>query len=216
MNLLTSNLPPEQRRLLHPDFLANEQSYLRMRDSLMPTYRGQWVAIHQGVVIVAGPDLMAVTEEAANAGGHPYVAKVGDEDAVVFRIRRAEFAYDQSYAPFAMPRVTVRFWNHAETRSQTYADVIPDTGADSTALPDTDCVAFDLYSSPYMAAMSHGVVGAGVATLIYRGKADIDGQRVPAFIQPTFGSTERLIGRDILNQHRVLFDGPGTRVVFGP
>jgi hypothetical protein len=59
-------------------------------------------------------------------------------------LRRAEFAYDAAYAPFAMPRVTVTFWNHAATHSQAFSDVIPDTGDDSSALPDADCLAYDL------------------------------------------------------------------------
>ena len=39
----TANLSPEQQQRLHADFIANEQAYLRMRDSLLPTHRGQWV-----------------------------------------------------------------------------------------------------------------------------------------------------------------------------
>ena len=39
----TSNLPPEQQWRLHPDFLANEADYLRMRDSLLGQHRdGGW------------------------------------------------------------------------------------------------------------------------------------------------------------------------------
>lgn len=101
----TANLPPEQQKRLHDDFLANEQAYLELRDSLLPRYRGQWVAVHDGQVIAAGDDLLAVTEEAAAHGGHPYIARVGEEDSVVFRVRRAEFGYDNSYRPFALPRV---------------------------------------------------------------------------------------------------------------
>ncbi len=83
----TTNLPQEQRDRLHPDFLANEQEYLRMRDSLLAAYRGQWVAVHDGKVIAAGPNLMDVMDLAAASGGHPYIALVGAEDAVVFRMR---------------------------------------------------------------------------------------------------------------------------------
>lgn len=95
-------------------------------------------------------------------------------------------------------------------------DVIPDTGSDLTALPDADCAALDLFNSPYMTGVSRGVHGTGVPTLIYRGKAELDGQRRPAFIQPLPGTQERLLGRDVLNQHRVLFDGPKREVVVNP
>jgi hypothetical protein len=83
-------------------------------------------------------------------------------------------------------------------------------------LPKNDCSAIDLFSSPYFTAVSSGVVGSSVTTLIYRGKAEIDGNRYPALIQPVAGGQERILGRDVLNQLRVLFDGPGARVVVDP
>jgi hypothetical protein len=88
----SSNLPADQRQRLDADFLANEQAYLRLRDSLLPHYSGQWVAVHQGRVIAADKNLLAVTEAAAAAGGHPYIALVGGEDTIQFRVRRATFA----------------------------------------------------------------------------------------------------------------------------
>jgi predicted aspartyl protease len=212
----TSNLPADQRQRLHADFLANEQAYLCMRDSLLPHYRGQWVAVHNGRVLAADVNLLAVTEAAAATGGHPYIALVGAEDSVHFRVRRASFAYNQGYQPFSLPQVTVTFWDHAETHAQTYGDAIPDTGADLSVLPQNDCTAIDLFNSPYFTGVSSGVVGSSVTTLIYRGKAEIDGNRYPALIQPVAGSLERIVGRDVLNQLRVLFDGPGARVVVDP
>lgn len=134
----TANLPAEQRQRLHADFLANEQAYLQMRDSLLPRFRGQWVAVHEGKVIAADSQLLTVTEAAAAARGHPYIALVGAEEQVVFRVRRVVFAYDRACQPFPLPRVTATYWNHAESHSQTRADVIPDTGADLSVLPDSD------------------------------------------------------------------------------
>jgi hypothetical protein len=93
----TTNLPQDQQQLLHPDFLADEQAYLQMRDRLLTQYPGQWVAVHGGKVIAAGPKLMEVMERAAACGGHPYIALVGAEDAVVFRVRRGVFAYDRPF-----------------------------------------------------------------------------------------------------------------------
>jgi predicted aspartyl protease len=212
----TANLPPEQQQRIHEDFLANEQAYLRMRDELLNRYRGQWVAVRDGKVIAAGDHVLEVTAAAAAQGGHPYIALVGEEDKAIFRVRRAEFAYDQTYQPFALPRITVTFWNHAETRSQVYSEVIPDTGADLSVLPDRDCAAFDLFNCPYFTGISSGIVGASVTTLIYRAKIEVDGNRMPALIQPVVGGQDRLLGRDILNQLRVLFDGPSSRVIIDP
>jgi predicted aspartyl protease len=212
----SSNLPLDQQQRLHADFVANEQTYLKMRPALLAQYPHQWVAIHNGEVIAAGNNLIEVSDTAAASGGHPFIARVGAEDEVIFRIRRVEFAYDQTYQPFPLPRISITFWNHAETQSRTFADVIPDTGADSCLLPHGDCLAFDLFSSPYLTGVSGGVIGGKVPTLIYRGKAEINGKRLPAFIQPMPGGQERLIGRDVLNGHRVTFDGPVNRVVFEP
>lgn len=212
----TANLPAEQRQRLHADFLANEQAYLHMRDSLLPHYRGQWVAVLEGKVIAAGADLLAVTAAAAATLGHPYIALVGAEETVVFRVRKAAFAYDRAYQPFPLPRVIATYWNHAETHAQTCADVIPDTGADLSVLPDGDCTAIDLFNSPYFTSVSSGGVGASVATLIYRGKVEMDGRRFAALIQPVAGGQERIVGRDVLNQQRVLFDGPAGQVTVDP
>jgi predicted aspartyl protease len=212
--LMTSKLPPEQQRLLHDDFVANELAYWRIRDDLLAGYPGQWVAVRDGRVIASGPDLMEVLQTAAADGGHPFIARVGEEE-IPFRVRRAEFAYDQSYQPVPIPRASVTFWDHAEANSQTYHDAILDTGADHSVLPTADCVTFDLLRSPYYTAVSSGIVGAGITTLIYLGRGEIDGRRVPAMIQPVDGGQERIVGREVLNQHCITFDGPAGRVVFG-
>jgi hypothetical protein len=200
LRIQTTNLSPDEQQRLHPDFLANEQGYLQLRDSLLGSYRGQWVAVQDGQVIAAGAKLIEVMEKASAGGGHPYIALVGAEDGVVFRARRAVFAYDQAYQPFPLPRVSATFWNHAETHAQQHADVIPDTGADVSLLPDTDCTAIDLFNSPYMTVIAGGVVGAAITTLLYRGKVELDGRRYAALIQPIPAGRERILGRDVLNQ----------------
>lgn len=85
-----------------------------------------------------------------------------------------------------------------------------------SVLPDGDCKAIDLFSSPYFTGVSSGVVGPGVSTLIYRGKVEIDGRLFAALIQPVAGGQERIIGRDVLNQQRLLFGGPAKQVVVDP
>jgi predicted aspartyl protease len=67
-----------------------------------------------------------------------------------------------------------------------------------------------------MTGMSSGVVGGSIPTLFYQGKVEIDGRRYSALIQPIPGGQERIIGRDVLNQQRVLFDGPTGQVVVDP
>lgn len=210
----TANLSPDQLKLVHADFIADERAYLQMRPSLLKSHHGQWVAVKNGKVVSAGPNLLAVMEQATAGGGHPYVALVGAEDAVVFRVRRAVFAYDQSYQPFPLPRVTTIFSNHARTHAQQYPDVIPDTGADASVLPDWQAI--NLFTLPYITGMAGGVIGPSVAALLYHGYAEIDGRRSSALIQPASGASERIVGRDVLNQQRVLFDGPAAQVVVDP
>jgi hypothetical protein len=216
LQIQTANLASDEQQRMHQDFLANEQSYLQLRDQLLAQYRGKWVAVHQGKVVAAGDRLIEVLQQASSCDGHPYIALVGAEDAAIFRVRRAEFPYDQSYQPFPLPRLSATFWNHAETHSCQHSDVIPDTGADVSVLPDTDCTAIDLLHSPYMMARAGGVVGASITTLLYQGKIEIVGQRYTALIQPISGGQERIVGRDVLNQQRVLFDGPAGQVVIDP
>jgi len=212
----TTNLPPEQRQRVHADFLANEETYLSLRDSLLRTHRGQWVAIHNGKVIAADASLLKVSEAVTAENGHPYIARVGEEDQTVFRVRHASFAYDSNYQPFALPRVTVTFSNDIASHAQTFADVIPDTGADLSVLPHADCAVIDLFNSPYLTGLTSGVLGGGGPALIYRGHAEIDGNRYTALIQPVAGGNERIVGRDVLNQLRVLFDGPSRQVTVDP
>jgi hypothetical protein len=131
-------------------------------------------------------------------------------------VRRAVFGYDAAYQPFPLPRVMATFSNHAHTHSQQHYDVIPDTSADIPVSPDGDCKTIDLFNSPCMTGMSGGVVGGSVASLLYRGNAEIDGSRYSALIQPIPGGQERIIGRDVLNQQRVLFDGPAGQVIVDP
>ena len=183
----TSNLPQDQQQRLHPDFLANEQAYLHMRPSLLAQYQGQWVAVQDGKVIAAGSNLMEIMDMASTGSGHPYIALVGAEDAVVFaRVRRLVFTYDQTYQPFPLPRLKATFWNHAETHSQQHPDVIPDTGADLSVLPDTDCTAIDLFNSPYLTGI--GMLAEWSVAASPRcstaGRSKSTGSRYAALIQP--------------------------------
>ena len=106
--------------------------------------------------------------------------------------------------------------HHERIDGMGYPDAIADTGADLSVLPQNDCLAIDLFNSPYFTGVSSGVVGSSVVTLIYHAKAEIDGNRYAALIQPVVSGKERIVGRDVLNQLRILFDGPGARVIVDP
>ena len=63
LQIQTANLPQDQQQQLHPEFLANERTYLHMHDSLLASHQGQWVAVQDGKMIVAGPNLLEVMSE---------------------------------------------------------------------------------------------------------------------------------------------------------
>ena len=208
------NLPLTHKEYLHQDFLENEREYWKMRDRLMREYQAQWVAIHGGKVVASGDDLFNVTDEVGKLGCHAYIARVGEEESIVFTIRRREFSYDVSYKPFALPRVEVAFSNYHRTGRRLYPDVIPDTGGDLSILPEEDCLAIDLFRSPYLISLTRGVLGPSVTTLVFRGNVEINGVLYRSLIQPVPEGKERILGRDVLNQVKVTFDGPRSKVIF--
>lgn len=212
----SSNLPPERRARLTPEFLANERDYFEMRDELMKTHFGQWVAIRRGKLVAASEDLDETFRISDEAGGNAYVAIVGLEEKTVFRVRRAEFDYDRTYRPRALPRIAITFMNLLQTRALTFDDVIPDTGSDVCVLDAKDCENIGLLDSVGLPGFSAGVAGPGKPTMLYRGFVELDGRRSTAYVEAIEGAEERIAGRDVLNRHRILFDGPGGRIVINP
>ncbi len=97
MERLTDKLPGREKLYLHQDFLDNEESYWRIRERLLPHYRGKWVAVRAGEVVASGDTVFDVLDRVRTLGGHPYIALVGDEHRQLM-IRRI-LPYDTSYAP---------------------------------------------------------------------------------------------------------------------
>lgn len=209
MDRLTDRLPAGDRARLHPDFLLNETSYWQIRESLLPQYRGKWVAVGERKVLTASDDIFEVLDRVAGVEGHPYIARVGFEDQP-FVIRRT-FPYDRAYRPIPLPRVTARFSGQRADRGVTFDDVIPDTGADLSLLPVRDGDAIGLQDSPYFTSTVRGIIGPPATALVYRGTVEIAGHVCRSLIQLT-NVPERILGRDVLNQLRITFDGPAGHV----
>jgi hypothetical protein len=74
----------------------------------------------------------------------------------------------------------------------------------------------DLFNGPYLTGIAAGVVGSAVTSLFYQAKVEIAAQRYPALVQSVTAGHERILGRDVLNQQRVLFDGPANQVIIDP
>ena len=209
MDKLTDRLPARQRVHVHRDFLANEESYWMVRDSLLSSHTGKWVAVQAGKVIADADDVFDILDRAAVIGGHPYIARVGFEERP-FVIRRT-FAYDAGYQPFPLPRVTATFSRQREGPGVAFDNVIPDTGADLSLLPERDGEAIGLRESPYFTTTVRGIVGPSVTALVYRGIVEIAGHSCRSLIQ-LVETPERILGRDVLNQLRITFDGPAGQV----
>ena len=209
MPRLRDQLPERDKAHVHEDFLDNEESYWEVRESLLPRHRGKWVAVKAGQVLAESNDIFGILDQAEKLGGHPYITQVGFEDQP-FVIRRT-FPYDMSYQPFPLPRVTAKFIGQHEDQSVTFDDVILDTGADLSLLPERDGDAIRLRSLPYFTTTVRGIIGPSIMALVYRAKVEIAGRSCRSLVQ-LVESSERIIGRDVLNQLRVTFDGPAGQI----
>jgi hypothetical protein len=213
----SEKLPERLRQLLSEAYLANERAYWQQREQLVQRLANKWVAVHNGQVVTVGEDMATVMDEVGKQGlSDAYIEKVGGESDTVFTIRQRReigFAYESSYIP-PIPRIEVKFLNFQQSHHATYADVIPDTGADNTVLPFQDCAAASIFSSPFYSSFSRGIDSAPTPTLLYRCFAEIGGHLFPALIEPHLTFDGRLLGRDVLNTFVTIFDGPRRMTTF--
>ena len=94
--------------------------------------------------------------------------------------------------------------------------VIPDTGADATTLPWTDCQQLQLDPSLGVPAVITGVAGGRAVTIGFQVWVWLDGQEYPCELQGDFAGRERILGRDVLNRLDILFRGPAGEIVINP
>lgn len=194
------------RQVVEQGFEQDRQDYWNMRDELLAQYAGQWVAVHKGRVVAVGDNPVSIMEQALAEDGYAYTNKVGEEDKIVIRQRRVSFPYDDTYAPTPLPRITAVLHNFPQTKSKTVIDAIPDTGADVTCLPVDDCQDLDLFLFPYYSGVSHPYGGVRQPVTFYVARVEINGKVYNAIVEPVT-EAERLVGREVLNQTRVTFDG---------
>jgi len=207
-----TDLPPEIAGQIHPERLANERAYWAAREGLLAEYHGLWVGYAAGRVVASGRSPVAVLAEAEATGLRPHLACVGRE-AEPDRVRRVSFAYDASYRGEPLPLVRVEFRPTAGVPGVVLDRVIPDTGADVSVLPWADCQTLGLAPSHGQRGQIGGVGGSRALTLSFLAWARLDGRDFPCRLQADFAGTERILGRDVLNQLDVLFRGPAGEVV---
>jgi hypothetical protein len=146
---------------------------------------------------------------------HPFFICVGREEEPC-RIRRIAFPYDVSYAGEAMPLIRVEFRQSSGSPGVAFDRVIPDTGADASVLPWSDCQTLQLTPSSGVQGLISGVAGASAATLAFQVWAWLDGQEYQCRLQADFAGGERILGRNVLNRLEILFRGPGAEVIINP
>jgi hypothetical protein len=208
-------LPPEIAAQVHPDRRRNEEEYWAVRDQLVEQYRGQWVGFANGRVIASGTSPVAVFHEAEKSGLHPFLICVGREDFAA-RIRRTTFGYDSGYPGEPLPLMSVEYRTVSGSTGTVFDRVIPDTGADTSVLPWSDCQLLQLNLAMGAQGLISGVTGHAVATLAFQIFACLDGHDYSCRVHADFAGSERILGRDVLNQLEVLFRGPASEVIVNP
>ena len=215
MKSLLDGLPPEVAQHIHPDWQRNETAYWAVRDTLLPHYRDQWIAFAHGRVLVSGTSAVEVLHAAQASSLHPFVTCVGREHEPS-RMRRAVFAYDTTYPQEALPVIPVEFRTQEAVPGLVYEQVIPDTGADASALPWADCAHLALDPRQGIPGLIGGVGATSVSTIVFAIWASLDGRTYPCRLQADFTGHERILGRDVLNRLDILFRGPHQEVVLNP
>jgi hypothetical protein len=166
MKSLLDGLPPEVAQQIHPDWQRNETAYWAVRDTLLPHYRDQWIACAHGRVLVSGTSAVEVLHAAQASGLHPFVTCVGREHEPS-RMRRAVFTYDTTYPQEALPVIPVEFRTQEAVPGLVYEQVIPDTGADASALPWADCAQLALDPRQGVPGLIGGVGAMSASTIVF-------------------------------------------------
>jgi len=216
MKSLADGLPPEIARQVHPDWRKNEAAYWTVRDQLLAQYLGQWIGFANGAVKAVGATPLEVFLAVQQSARHPFVIRVGHEDEPWYRIRRTSFPYDTTYPSAALPVVSAEFRVASGAPGLLLDRVIPDTGADTTTLPWSDCQRLQLDPALGVPGVISGVAGGAAVTMGFLIWIWLDGQEYPCQLQADFAGQERILGRDVLNRLDVLFRGPAGEVVVNP
>jgi hypothetical protein len=216
MTSLSDGLPPELAQQIHPDWRKNEADYWANRDQLLAEYGDQWIAYAGGRIVTCGANPVPVLDAVLASSEHPFFTRVGREFEPWCRIRRTSFPYDSAYAGQPLPVVAIEFRSQPGTPGLALTHVIPDTGADASVLPWSDCQQLGLNLAAGVPTRMSGVGQSAVLTAVFWVWANLDGSDYQCMLQADFTGNERILGRDVLNQLEVLFRGPSQEVVINP
>jgi hypothetical protein len=195
MKSLADALPPEIARQIHPDWRKNEAAYWAVRDQLLGQYQSRWIAFADGAVIAACKTSLEVLHMPGVVQRHPFVICVGREGEP-YRIRRAAFAYDPAYPGQALPVLSAEFRPVSGSAGVVLDRVIPDTGADVSVLPWSDCQQLHLDPALGVSGLMSGIGGPGAATIGFPAWVWLDGQEYPCQLQAVVLPARSLSTRD--------------------
>src|SRR5438105_7859105 len=185
MKSLADGLPPNIAQQTHPTWRKNEAGYWSVRDQLLQKYQGQWIGFAQGAVKVAASTPLEVFV-AVQQSPHAFVIRVGHENEPWYRIRRTSFAYDTSYPSAALPVISAEFRSTKGSAGPVLDRLIPDTGADTTTLPWSDCQPLHLDPTLGIPGMISGVAGGMATTIGFLIWVWLDAQEYPCQLQADF------------------------------
>ena len=182
MESLLDKLPAEIGKRINPQWRKNEADYWAKRPSLLADYTNKWIGFANGKVIACGTSAVEIFHVAQATGQHPFVTCVGHEHEPN-RMRRLSFSYDTGYAIEPLPVMSAEFRKSVSIAGIALDHVIPDTGADASAIPWSDCERLQLDPAEGMPGLMGGVGESSMATVIFQAWVYLDGKNYPCRLQ---------------------------------
>ena len=185
-------------------FEREKQAYFAMRDQLLQTHFGKWVAIVDGKVAAVGDNATEVIQQILAKKGATvmYVKRVGFEDKVL-KVRSVSVGwYDPDYDP-PIPKVTAEVECPAMPIGQVQAEFVIDTGADLTLIQRDIADQIALWRLPVGEERIVGIGGIPQMRQLFLTLVRIGDRQVPIRADIRDDIDENILGRDVLNWFRL-------------
>ncbi len=191
-------------RKAQEQFEREKQAYWAMRDELLKTYYGKWVAIVEGKVAAVGDSAFDVLQKVLTQKGATvmYVKRVGFEERVL-KVRQVSVGwYDADYDP-PIPKVTAEVASPLQLTQSILTEFIVDTGADLTLVKRNVVLQTRLYLLPAGEERVAGIGSTPEFRQLYLALISVSGRQVPVRADIRDDIDENILGRDVLNWFRL-------------
>jgi len=185
-------------------FEREKQAYFAMRDQLLQTHFGKWVAIVDSKIAAVGNSAVEVIQQVLAQKGVTvmYVKRVGFEDRVL-KVRSVSVGwYDPDYDP-PIPKITAEVQSPAMPMSQVQAEFVIDTGSDLTLLQRDIADQTDLWRIPVSEERIAGVGSTPQLRQLFLSLIRTGNRQVPTRVDIHDDIDENILGRDVLNWFRL-------------